>query len=123
MIEFDKLFKGNFVMVSKVVIRELGLEAAVMLSELYSEYLYWKASNGLTEAGYFYSTMENVKNNTGLTRARQDSAIKVLEKAGIIKKYVHGMPAKRYFKLIDSGVKRFNDSGEEDRRSTFQARY
>ena len=123
MIEFDKLFKGNFVMVSKVVIRELGLEAAVMLSELYSEYLYWEASNGLTEAGYFYSTMENVKNNTGLTRARQDSAIKVLEEAGIIKKYVHGMPAKRYFKLIDSAVKRFNDSGEEDRRSTFQARY
>ena len=123
MIEFDKLFKGNFVMVSKVIIRELGLEAAVMLSELYSEYLYWEASNGLTEAGYFYSTMENVKNNTGLTRARQDSAIKVLEEAGIIKKYVHGMPAKRYFKLIDSAVKRFNDDGEEDRRSTFQARY
>ena len=116
MISLDDLFQGSFIMVNKTMIKVLGLEASVMLGELYSEYNYWKENNGLTENGYFYSTRENVENNTGLSRAKQDRAINVLESVGVIKKYIYGMPAKRYFKFVQEGIedlRMFMDSEEK----------
>lgn len=110
----DDLFKGSFIRVNKGMIKIFGLEAAVMLGELYSEYKYWESNNGLTEYGYFYSTRENVENNIGLTRAKQDKAISLLEEYGIIKKYVHGMPAKRYFKFEMQGIIRLKEDLESD---------
>ena len=73
-----------------------------MLSEIYSEYNYWKEHNGLQQGGWFYSTIENVHYNTGLSKHQQLIASKELVEYGIIKMKYHGMPKKRYFKFEPS---------------------
>ena len=70
-----------------------------MLSEIYSEYSYWNEHNGLQQGGWFFSTIENMYYNTGLSKHQQLAACKELETYGIIKVKYHGMPKKRYFKF------------------------
>ena len=73
-----------------------------MLSEIYSEYSYWKEHNGLQQGGWFFSTIENMYYNTGLSKHQQLAACKELMEYGIIKMKYHGMPKKRYFKFEPS---------------------
>ena len=115
------MFESDFVRLPRPFIRKFNLNTAVMLSEIYSEYTYWKDRDELQPGGYFYSTIENMYYNTGLSKHQQLAACKELVEYGIIKIRYHGMPKKRYFKF-DSAV--FNklyadfelnsNSGEED---------
>ena len=67
-----------------------------------SEYTYWKEHNGLQQGGWFFSTVENMYYNTGLSKHQQLAACKELVEYGIIKMKYHGMPKKRYFKFEPS---------------------
>ena len=102
--ELEEIFGNWFIQLSKPMIKLFGLEAAVLLCDLYSEYRYWKSKNRLQTNGSFYSTVENVEHNTGLTKSNQLKAIKVLVDYGIITKSVHGMPCKRYFSFNEKGI-------------------
>ena len=95
----DKMFESDFIRVPRPFIRKFNLNTAVMLSEIYSEYTYWKDRNELQQGGWFYSTIENIYYNTGLSKHQQLVACKELEDYGIIKIKYHGMPKKRYFKF------------------------
>ena len=97
--KLDKLFESDFVRVPRPFIRKFNLNTAVMLSEIYSEYTYWRDRNELQQGGWFYSTVENMYYNTGLSKHRQLEACKELEEYGIIKVKYHGMPKKRFFKF------------------------
>ncbi len=93
------MFESDFVRLPRPFIRKFNLNAAILLSEIYSEYTYWKERDGLQDGGYFYSTIENMSYNTGLSKHQQSVAVKELENYGIIKVKYHGMPKKRYFKF------------------------
>lgn len=97
--KLDKMFESDFVRVPRPFIRRFNLNTAVMLSEIYSEYTYWKDRDGLQQGGWFFSTVENMYYNTGLSKHQQLVATKELETYGIIKVKYHGMPKKRYFKF------------------------
>ena len=119
--KLDKMFESDFVRVPRPFIRKFNLNTAVMLSEIYSEYTYWKERNELQQGGWFYSTVENMYYNTGLSKHQQLVACKELETYGIIKIKYHGMPKKRYFKFdVMMFNKLYNDfklnsnSNEED---------
>ena len=103
------LSSGNFIVVNRALISAYGLDAAVMLGELASEYCYWEAQ-GEAADGWFYSTIENVEKNTGLTAHSQRQALNSLIEAGIIETEKKGMPAKRYIRINeDAVVKNFNN--------------
>lgn len=115
------MFESDFVRVPRPFIRKFNLNTAVMLSEIYSEYTYWKERNELQQGGWFYSTVENMYYNTGLSKHQQLVACKELETYGIIKIKYYGMPKKRYFKFdVTMFNKLYNDfklnsnSNEED---------
>ena len=119
--KLDKMFESDFVRVPRPFIRKFNLNTAVMLSEIYSEYTYWKERNELQQGGWFYSTVENMYYNTGLSKHQQLVACKELETYGIIKIKYYGMPKKRYFKFdVTMFNKLYNDfklnsnSNEED---------
>ena len=119
--KLDKMFESDFVRVPRPFIRKFNLNTAVMLSEIYSEFTYWKERNELQQGGWFYSTVENMYYNTGLSKHQQLVACKELETYGIIKIKYHGMPKKRYFKFdVTMFNKLYNDfklnsnSNEED---------
>ena len=97
--KLDKLFESDFVRVPRPFIRKFNLNTAVMLSEIYSEYTYWKDHDGLQPGGWFFSTVGNMYYNTGLSKHQQLVACKELVEYGIIKIKYHGMPKKRYFKF------------------------
>ncbi len=97
--ELDKMFQNDFMRLPRPLIRKFNLNTAVMLSEIYSEYRYWKERGELQSGGWFFSTVENMYNNTGLSKHQQLMACKELEEYGIIQIKYHGMPKKRYFKF------------------------
>ena len=97
--KLDLMFESDFVRVPRPFVRKFNLNTAVMLSEIYSEYTYWKDRNGLQDGGWFFSTVENMYYNTGLSKHQQLAACKELVEYGIIKLKYHGMPKKRYFKF------------------------
>ena len=119
------MFESDFIRVPRPFIRKFNLNTAVMLSEIYSEYTYWKEHDGLQQGGWFYSTVENMYYNTGLSKHQQLAACKELEAYGIIKVKYHGMPKKRYFKFDTSVFNRLHedfqihtDSTEEETEVT-----
>jgi hypothetical protein len=108
--KLDKMFEGDFVRVPRPFIRRFNLNTAVMLSEIYSEYTYWRDRDGLQPGGWFFSTVENMYYNTGLSKYQQFAACKELMEYGIIKMKYHGMPKKRYFKFEPAAFnKLYND--------------
>ena len=100
--KLDKRFEQEFLRLPRPFIRMFNLNTAVMLSEIYSEYTYWKSENKL-DHGWFFSTVENMYCNTGLSKHQQLTACKELMDYGIIKVKYQGLPKKRYFKF-DSAV-------------------
>ena len=97
--KLDNMFESDFIRLPRPFIRRFNLNTAVMLSEIYSEYTYWKDREGLQNGGWFYSTIENIYYNTSLSKHQQLAACKELVEYGIIKMKYHGMPKKRYFKF------------------------
>ena len=127
--KLDLMFESDFVRVPRPFVRKFNLNTAVMLSEIYSEYTYWKERDGLQNGGWFYSTIENMYYNTGLSKHQQLAACKELENYGIIKVKYHGMPKKRYFKfdaatfnkLYSDFELNLNSTDEDDEMAEFFA--
>lgn len=92
------LASRNFITVNKTLIQTLGIEEAIMLGELASEYDYWE-NNDKLEEGWFFSTVENVEENTTLTKYKQKKALDNLQKIGVLEVQRKGIPAKRYIKI------------------------
>lgn len=89
----------NFIAVNKTLIKAFGLEEAIILGELASEYQYWVERGEIDSEGYFYSTVENVENNTTIKEKRQRAALNNLIEAGVIEMKLKGIPAKRHIKI------------------------
>jgi hypothetical protein len=66
---------------------------------LSDEELQEQFDNMLDEDGSFYSTIDNVKENTGLSRDIQLRAIKNLCERNLISTKLKGVPARRYIQF------------------------
>ncbi len=92
------LASDNYIVINRDLLKKYGINVALMLCELASEYNYFDQS-GKLEDGMFYSTIDNINERTGLSKYQQSEALKVLDKIGIVKSVVKGIPAKRFFKI------------------------
>lgn len=88
----------NYVAVNYTLIRKYGLHAAVLIGELASEARYYKR-NGKLSDGWFFSTVENVEEHTGLNAYYQREALKTLQDIGFLEIKYSGLPRKRYFRI------------------------
>lgn len=88
----------GFIPVNKTLIKKLGLHEAIILGELCSEYNYWEQQDKL-EDDMFYSTRDNIEENTGLNEHYQRKALKTLQDSGIITVKRKGIPAVNYYKI------------------------
>ena len=96
------LMQGGSVVLNKDLIRAIGLDAALLYSELCSKEEYFERRGDLTEDGFFFNTIENMEKDTTLSRYQQDKAIKLLVKLNLIEFEKRGMPAVRYFRVMDN---------------------
>ena len=99
----DILSSGNYIVVNKKIASELGLCEAILLGELASEHKYWSNTENL-EDGFFYSTVENIKENTTLSKDQQRNAMNTLKEKGIVTVILKGIPAKRYVRINEDAV-------------------
>lgn len=93
------LASRNFITVNKTLMLELGIDEAIMIGELASEYDYWESTEQLDSDGFFYATVEKIEENTTLTKYKQKKALDNLQKLGIVEVKRKGVPAKRYIKI------------------------
>lgn len=95
----EKTFKqllrsSNYYTLNKQIVKNLGIEAAFLLTILI------EASDGLAdEEGWFYQTIEKIGELTSIGRHKQDKIIKDLIELKILEQKNKGVPCKRYFKV------------------------
>ena len=99
MILSNLLASSKYIIVNKDLIQALGLNEAVILGELCSEFAYWESINQLNDDNYFYSTRDNIYKNTGINSHFQRIAIKNLEEKQILHTKKCGIPCKTYYKI------------------------
>ena len=92
----DLLANNGYIVLNKTVMKVIGLHEAILLGELCSEYVYWRKRDEL-EDGYFYSTRENIEEQTMLSVYQQRKAIKNLKKKEILETKEFGMPLKTWY--------------------------
>ena len=100
------LASDNFITVNKTLIKELGLEEAVVFGELCSQHNLWEIKEELRE-GYFFCTVEKLLENTGLSEYKQRKAINNLKEKGLIEVKMMDLPAKRFIKINTEQVLKF----------------
>lgn len=71
-----------------------GITGALMLSQA----VYWTTRTN-AEDGWFYKTIDEWQEETGLTRAEQETARKRLVKAGVLSEQRKGIPCKLYYRI------------------------
>ena len=98
---FDFLRSDGSIVVNKRLARAIGLREAVLYSELLSRHYYFQDRGALGKDGYFYNTVKDLEHGTTMTRKHQEPAVKKLERLGLIKMKLAGVPAKRHFKIVD----------------------
>lgn len=102
----------NYIIVNRDLIKEIGLDEAVLLSELCSEQYYWKSKDKLGKDGFFFSTIENIENNIGFKKKKQLTLLKELKSRDLIEVKYHDMPKKRYIKVnaleLEKILKKYN---------------
>lgn len=108
-----QLASSNYISVNKTLIKTIGLEEAIMIGELCSEYDYWDEHNQLTDDGYFYATIEKIQDNTGLSEYQQRKAIRTLESLDIVRTKLKGLPATRYFMIDEEMLFSFLQTSSE----------
>lgn len=97
----ERLNPTNTGSYNRPIAHALGLAAAVVYAALISKQVYYEQHNMLDEDGFFYSTIADLEESTTLTKRQQSAVIKVLIDKGLIKRKRCGMPAKRYFRVLD----------------------
>lgn len=129
---YDFLRSDGSIVVNKKLARIIGLDAAVIYSELVSKFIYWSGKGKLhnekaqqSENGhFFYSTVDDLEESTTFKKDKQQTAIKKLVSLGMIEVKKMGLPSKRFFRIIDAGLYKlfqiksigdaFNNNGNEN---------
>lgn len=88
------LMSSNYFVLNKKLVKILGIETAFFLTSLA------EADEMLAdENGWFYQTVPQMQELTGLSEHKQNSCIEKLISLGLLEKENKGMPMKRYFRL------------------------
>lgn len=113
----DLLRSDGSIVVNKKLAKEIGLNEAIIYSELVSLYKYWTDREGLTEEGFFFCTYENLEKNTTIKEKTASRTISKLEKLGLVEKKRMGLPAKTYYKITNGIYDLLKDIHEKNNKN------
>ena len=97
------LASENYITVNKTLIKELGLEGAVLFGTLCSEYDLW-SKQGKLKDGKFFCSLEKIEELTTLSPYKQRKLLSELQEKGFLTVTLEGLPAMRYFELHEEQV-------------------
>lgn len=98
---FKLLNPDNTMSINRQLAHAVGLSEAVVYGALLSKYAYYDQHGLLSDGDWFYSTVEDLEESTALTARQQRRCIDTLTELGLIQCKVQGMPARRYFRIVD----------------------
>ena len=104
----------GYIICNKTLIKKFNADCAILVGELCAEYNYYKNLGQLDSDGSFYSTRDNIEQNTGLNDYAQRKAIKMLSEAKILTVTKKGLPAKNYYKLNASQLLSLFTTGDTE---------
>ena len=93
-----KTVSQNFLMVNKILIRELGPCASMLLSLLIDKEAYWSIAIPSFD-GWFFKLAEEIEEELGLSDHDRRSCTKKLESMGLIYTKRIGVPSKLHYKI------------------------
>src|SRR5579871_6849967 len=85
---------------------------------LVSQLLYWHGM-GKRPDQWIFKTIEEMYQETGMTRDQQDTAIRICKKLGILETKLFGVPAKRHFRLDIPALKTLIPSLKQTHKLTY----
>jgi hypothetical protein len=95
----NTLGKEAYFLVNKRIARWIGLEAAVLLSDLISKEKYFFDRDMLIEENWFFNKQERIEKDTTLSPHKQRKALLKLEEQKVIFVKKEGLPATNHFKI------------------------
>ena len=95
---------GCTISVNRHLAHRLGLNAALLFNAIIVKQHYYEQHNMLDSDGFFYSTIEDMKESTALSRCQQDRAVSVLVKAGLIDFRRGGACCRRHFRVREEAA-------------------
>ena len=97
---FQLLNHDNTISVNRGLAHALGLAESVIYAALLAKHAWYEKHDMLSD-GWFYSTADDMEESTALSRWKQSQAIENLVKTGLVLCEKRGIPAKRYFYIVD----------------------
>lgn len=98
----ELICSDGYIVVNKALIKEYGLNEALLLGVLASKQMYWKGRPDTeTPDGFFYCTAKYIEEETTLSPHKQRNALANLEEMGIIETKLKGVPALKHFKILE----------------------
>lgn len=98
----ELLNPDNTISAHRMLAHSIGMTETIIYSALISKQTYYSQNGMLLEGGWFYSTVYDLQESTTFGVKAQKTAIKHLMEHRLIECEFKGMPAKRYFRIIDS---------------------
>lgn len=91
----------NTISAHRMLAHAVGMTETIIYSALISKQTYYSKNGMLCEGGWFYSTICDLQESTTFAAKAQKTAINHLIAHGMIECEYKGMPAKRYFRIVD----------------------
>lgn len=97
----SKLLNSEYTLsVNRPLAHAIGFHSALVYAALLAKWCYFNRCNKL-EDGWFYAAISDLEERTTLSEYLQKRCITALVKLGLIECENRGMPAKRYFRIIE----------------------
>jgi len=97
--DLKKVMTQKFLLVSKPLIKQLGLEAAAWIADMLSKFDYFEKREMIDKNGWFYNTQQNIKDDTSITVSAQTRIIRELQDSGILEFEKRGIPSRNYYRF------------------------
>lgn len=85
--------------INKALARDLGIECALIFSDLISKEDYFKNRGELDEDGFFFNTRTNLEKDLGLSSHKQRACLEDLKKKELVFIKLSGSPARNFYKI------------------------
>jgi len=89
--------QNNFISVNKYLIKQFGLNEAIILG-------LFASIDNYNEKDWFYCTYERIEEETGLTKYLASNAIQSLVSLGVLDDHKQGVPCKRFFRFNEECI-------------------
>lgn len=90
---------GGYWNLNKRMVRALGIDKALWLSNLYDWRNHLQQEGQLREDDFFYLTQDNIFEETGISIDKQARFVEYFIENGILEKKLEGLPARNYYKI------------------------